>query len=91
MRLKYGLFIGMTILVSLLLWYYVIAFCGIYSSASIGWIYGSIAGLMLDWFAFSISIPLIRACLRLIIRKFKRLKFLIRLEYILWIYRNISG
>ena len=91
MRLKYGFFIGMTILVSILLWYYVISFCGIYSSSSMGWIYGSIAGLMIDWFAFSLFIPLVRASLRLLIRKFKKLKFLIRVEYLLWVYRNICS
>lgn len=91
MKMRYLVFIMITTSLNILFWYYVIAFCGIYTASSSGWLYGSFAGLLLDWFMISLVIPLTRACLRRIIRKYQKAKFLITLEYMIWIIKNFSG
>jgi hypothetical protein len=81
----------LTTLINILSWYYVIAFCGIYVTSSIGWIFGSFSGIILDWVALSTAIPLFRAFIRVIIRKYKFLNFLISLEFAVWVLKNICG
>ncbi len=86
---RYRWFLGVCTVVIILSWYYTIAFCGIFLTSSINWVYGSITGIFLDWFFLSTFIPVVRAFLRVIIRRYKRLNCLIFLEYAIWIAKNV--
>jgi hypothetical protein len=91
MKIRYSLYFVITSFFNILFWYYVIAFCGVYVTSSSGWIYGSFTGIILDWFFISILIPLVRTFLRVGIRKYRKLRFLVVLEYIIWTLKNLCG
>ena len=73
----YKRFLLITFLLNLLCLYYSTVFCTIYSSSTKGWIQGGIIGVFLDVFVISVTIPLIKSSIRILIRNFKILKFLI--------------
>ncbi len=63
--LVWSLFVCLT---TFFLWYYIIIFCAIYLSSSIGWIKESLISIGID-FGVSFLIPLSITCIREIIRK----------------------
>ena len=81
MKQKYARFLIITILLNLLFLYYTTVFCTIYSSSTKGWSEGGIIGVFLDIFGISIAIPLIKSSVRILVRKFQFLKFLIIIDY----------
>jgi hypothetical protein len=89
--IRYTLYYIVTTIFNIIFWYYVVAFCGVYITSSSGWIYGSFSGIILNWFFISILIPIVRTSLRMGVRKYRKLKFLIGLEYIIWVMKNICG
>jgi len=85
MMLKYILFVVITTLLNIFIWFFTISFCGIYVTSANGWVVGTFVGLcILDWIFLSIGIPLIRATLRVLIR-IDGLRFLAGLEWLFWI------
>jgi hypothetical protein len=90
MRSQYRTFVATMIIVNLICWYYVTVFCGVYITSAKGWIYGSITSIILDWFGISILIPVIRTGIRLIVRKYQKMRFLVTVEYLFFI-KNLFG
>lgn len=85
MNLKYLLFVLITSLLNIFIWFFTISFCGIYVTSANGWVVGTFVGLcILDWIFLSIGIPLIRATLRVLSRN-NGLKFLAGVEWLFWI------
>ncbi len=70
-----------TIILSALCIYYNTVFCHIYSGSSLAWFHGGAIGLWIDFFGVGIGIPLIKATVRILMRKFYFLKFLIIIDY----------
>jgi hypothetical protein len=85
MGLRYKLFIGISLLINFICWWYVIIFCGIYVTSSTGWIQGSVMGIVMDWCIISLLVPFIKAVLRILIRKYPHLKFLVVIDYFFFI------
>ena len=68
---------------NLFCWFYSIVFCAIYPQTSPGWMNGILIGAATDWGLFSFCLPLIKSLLRAIGRKYKKLGFLVYIEYLL--------
>lgn len=65
--IAYGIFTG---LISLFLWYYVIVFCSVYNSSSLGWIQGVFITLTIDLIGLEIGVPFLLAVFREIFKSF---------------------
>lgn len=81
MKIGYLRFIILATILTLICIYYSTVFCSIYKSSYPGWFQGGVIGLMLDLFAISIAIPFIKTSVRVLIRNFKFMKFLIIIDY----------
>jgi hypothetical protein len=81
MKCRYRLFVFTSLFINFVCWWYVIIFCGIYTTSTSGWIQGSIIGLVIDWCGISLAVPLIKTTIRILIRKYPHFKFLIILDY----------
>ncbi len=81
MKVRYFVFQVSAFTINFICWYYALVFCAVYNDSSRNWLYGGLIGLVIDWFIISIAIPLSKAILRILIRNFKRLRFLIIVEY----------
>lgn len=90
MKCRYINFIIATSLINLICWYYAVVFCRIYSNTSGDWLFGAVAGLIIDWGIISIIVPLIRTCTRMVVRNFPKLRFIMVFEYFLWI-KDLMG
>lgn len=90
MRWRYTLFIVLSITTSIFLWYYVITFCAVYETSSTGWIQGAMIGLVIDWFGISLLLPLIKTSLRLSVRNYPFLYFLVYIEYLFFLTECIG-
>jgi len=66
-----------TCLFSLVLWYYIAIFCGIYESSSIGWIKSTVISISIDWLGLSIIAPLLLSGIRVIMKCSPALRYLI--------------
>ena len=75
---------------NLIIWYYVTVFCGVYITSSRGWIYGSVIGIFMDWCIVSILIPALKTSIRLIVRKYSKMRFLVTIEYLFFV-KNFLG
>jgi Co/Zn/Cd efflux system component len=85
MRSGYIRSIIVTFSINLMCWYYAIAFCSVYTTSTSGWIYGGIMGIVIDWCIISFALPLIKSSIRVLVRKYHKLKFLISVEYFFWL------
>ena len=81
METRYMVFQIAAFTINFVCWYYALVFCAVYSDSSRNWVYGGLTGLFVDWFVISLLIPLSKTLLRLGIRNFKYLRFLIVIEY----------
>lgn len=90
MKSKYRTFVITMMIFNLICWYYVTVFCGVYIGSSKGWIYGSVYGIIIDWCLISLIIPILRTSLRLLVRKFDKMRFLVSIEYLFFI-KNFFG
>ena len=68
----YGIFTGLT---SLLFWYFIGLFCGIYLSSSYGWIKGTFISLSISWIGVGIAVPFIMAVIRAFTKRFPDLGY----------------
>jgi len=66
---------------NILILYYSMVFCSIYSASEIGWFNDTILALFIDFSIVSICIPIIKVLVRVIIRNFRLLRFLIIIDY----------
>ncbi len=90
MRSRYRTFVTTMMIFNLISWYYVTVFCGVYLGSAKGWIYGSVNGIILDWCVISLIFPILRTSIRLIVRNFEKMRFLVTLEYLFFI-KNFLG
>ncbi len=80
MTSRYLIFIVMILLLDLFCYSYIITFCGIYSDSSKGWINGVITAVLIDIFIVFTIMAVVKALIRVIIRRYKSCKCLIHLE-----------
>ena len=73
MTLRWIFYFFFAISLSLGMWYYVLIFCGIYSSSSYSWMVGSFISLSIDYVLVSSIIPLSLSVVRLLITKWPSL------------------
>ena len=85
MATRYIIYIFITFLINFFCWFYIITFCGIYVTTVTGWVNGSLVSLFLDWVIISVIIPFLKTIIRITVRKYSMLKFLIGFEYTFWI------
>jgi hypothetical protein len=90
MNLRFFIFKMFTFIVNLLCWYYAILFCIIYKASEKNWFYGGIISLIMEWFILGMIVPFAKALLRMIIRRFKKFRFLILIEYLYFILNFIG-
>jgi len=89
MKIRYTIFYIVAFLMSLLCVFYSTVFCSIYNGSFPGWFQGGVIGLFLDLFAISIAVPVIKTSVRVLIRNFKFLRFLIIIDYSFFILNFI--
>ena len=85
MRIRYIIFVILSSLINFFSWYYVVVFCSVYVSSSVGWIQGGVQGLLIDWLGLSLAIPLVKAVNRVLVRNYPKLRFLIFLEHLFFL------
>jgi len=89
MKWRQIIFLIITTIINIFIWFYCISFCGIYHVTARGWVVGSFVGLIfIDWMFLSIFIPLFRTCLRLISRS-SIFRFLAGIEWLFWITQSL--
>jgi hypothetical protein len=76
MKNRFIVFGIITSLLTAISWYYIIIFCGVYQSSSVGWIQGSLLSLAIDWLGFEFILPILMAAIRELIRCSPKLMFL---------------
>jgi hypothetical protein len=81
MKIRYRIFIGIVLFLSLLSAFYCAIFCYVYSKSVPGWLHGGIIGLFLDFFILSISIPLVKTTVKTLLKKHWIFKPLILIDY----------
>ena len=74
---------------NLIILYYTVIFCSIYSVSVPGWFNGTILALSIDFLIISVCIPIIKVLVRILIRKFNLLRFLIIIDYSFFILNFI--
>ncbi len=81
MKKKYRNFILLVIFLTLLSTIFTTIFCFIYSKSVPGWFQGGVIGFFIDVFIVSISIPIIKSTVRILIRQHWIFKPLIIIDY----------
>ena len=76
MRAKWAIYYTITILISLLLYYYIAVFCGIYVNNSIALIQTSLISLFIDWIIIGFGVPIMIAIIRHIIKNCPSLRYI---------------
>ena len=74
MTIRYVTYGIIVFMISILMWYYIAMFCGIYLSSSYGWIKSSAISLAIDWLGVAITIPFLMAVMRSIVKSCNSLK-----------------
>jgi hypothetical protein len=73
MKRRYIIFYTLIAVFNIFFWYYMLNFASVYRTSSEGWIYSSVLCLLiLDWFGFSLVIPLFLSTIRTLVRRFPR-------------------
>ncbi len=90
MNFRFFMFKMFTFIVNIICWYYAMLFCSIYKASEKNWLYGGIISLIMEWFILGLIIPFTKALLRILIRRFKKLRFLILIEYLYFILNFIG-
>jgi hypothetical protein len=73
MKPRYIAFITATLAINGVFWYYIISFCAVYITTSVGWVYASLVNVMFSWFFLQFANPITLALLRSLIMKYNRL------------------
>lgn len=81
MKRKYSLFLVLVSLFTLLLLFYCVIFCHIYSKSVPGWFDGGAMGVFIDLAIVSIAIPLIKTICKILLRKSIIFRPLILIDY----------
>jgi hypothetical protein len=89
MRNRLRWYIIICTIINLFCWYYVIIFCGVYIKSSAGWLYGVALSLLIEWFGFEIGIPILRGGIRSLYMKYRRLRFLYFIDYLLYLIKSV--
>jgi hypothetical protein len=74
MRLKYVIYIVITTCMNLFFWYYMIVFCSVYRVSGLSWLGSAFKTLAIDLFVLECIKPLGYVVVRVICRKFERLR-----------------
>jgi hypothetical protein len=64
MRIKHYLYIFIAFILHMFSWYYVTAFCGVYTMSSVSWVCGGILSIIINLFFVQILIPLVHVGFR---------------------------
>ncbi len=80
MRCRYAVFLSTITTLKIFCYSYITTFCGIYKESSNGWIIGVIVNMVTDMFIIFTTVSIIKATLRMIIRKFPSCKCLVKVE-----------
>jgi hypothetical protein len=76
MKCKYVTYLIISIGMNLFFWYYIMAFCAVYVTTSVGWLYSAMLEIIITFLVIQILDPLTKSICRSIVTKDNRYKSL---------------
>jgi hypothetical protein len=71
MRFRYITYLFLTLGMNLFFWYYIMTFCAVYVTTSVGWLYSAVLDIIVTYFILQILDPLTQALCRSIVVNFQ--------------------